>query len=186
MKEADMDKRIERMVKSVASKKATMAQWEAERKSSEIRRAATKKWRTFISVAASVIVICAVGIGIYLNEYGSGDFNTMPAPTVFRGGNFDMLEIQAMIDSGRYERALNAIEDALADMDIIDPSSSLERQEYLKTLNDYREYELTWLKIDALVKSDKKDEAITLLKEYVKLNGEHQAEAHKLLIKISQ
>ena len=85
-----------------------------------------------------------------------------------------------MIDSAKYEAALQAIDATLADT-VIDPSFSSERQDYLRSINANREYELTWLKVNVLIKSGKKTEAIPLLKEYVKKDGEHIKEAQTLL-----
>lgn len=187
MKEEDIDKRIERVIESVGSKKTAMRQWESDRMSREIsHKVAAKRWRTYgISAAASVVVICGVGLGIFLNQdVGVGDGITYSAP-VFRGGSCDISEIQAMIDSAQYDKALQAIDITLADT-IIDPTFSSERQEYLRSLNVNQEYELTWLKIDALVKSNRTDDALALLIVYVNKEGVHQNEAKELLKKISR
>lgn len=187
MKEDNLDKRIERVTESVGSKLAAMRQWESDRIAAMARRKKTiKRWRIYgISAAASVIVICGVGIGILFNGGGSNFQgvssleNTSMAP-VYRGGCCDVSEIQAMIDSARYEPALWAIDATLADT-VIAPSFTPERQEYLRSLNANREYELVWLKINVFVKTGKNGEAIRLLREYVETEGEHQTEARKLL-----
>lgn len=187
MKEEEIDKRIERVVESVGSKKAAMRQWESSRVASEMQRnVAAKRWRTYgISAAASVVVICGVGLGIFLNRVGSNDYGVTSSAPAYRGGSYDISEIQAMIDSTQYEKALQAIEATMADT-IIDSSFTSERQEYLRSLNANREYELTWLKVDILVKTKKTDAAISLLKEYVKTDGVHQNEAKELLHKLSR
>lgn len=182
MKEDNIDKRIERVVESVGSKKVAMHQWEADRVSDELKRkVAAKRWRTYgISAAASVVVICGVGLGIFLNRDRGNDYGVTSAVPVYRGGSCDIAEIQAMIDSSKYEMALQAIDVTLADT-AIDPSFTSERQNYLRSLNTNREYELTWLKINVLVKSQKKAEAIMLLEEYVETEGEHQKNAQTIL-----
>ena len=76
--------------------------------------------------------------------------------------------------------ALQAIDVTLADT-VIDPSFTSERQVYLRSLNTDREYELIWLKINVLVKSGKKTEAVPLLEDYIKTDGRHQKEAKILL-----
>lgn len=187
MKEEDIDKRIERVIESVGSKKAAMRQWDSERASYEIsRKVAATRWRTYgISVAASVVVICSVGLGIFLNRGGDEKFGaTCPAP-VFRGGSYGVTEIQAMIDSAQYDKAIRAIDATLADT-IIDPSFAPERQEYLRSLNANQEYELKWLKINALVKSNKTADAISILNEYITKDGVHQNEAKELLRKLKK
>ncbi len=187
MKEEDIDKRIGRVVESVASKKAAMRQWESDRISSEMqRKVATKRWLIYgISAAASVVMICGVGLGIFLNRDGDNDYGVTSTAPVYRGGSCDISEIQSMIDSEKYVEALQAIEATIADT-VIDPSFSSERKEYLRNVNNNREYELKWLKIDILVKTEKHKEAITLLKEYVNTDGIHQEEAKQLLHKFAR
>lgn len=182
MKEDNIDKRIERVAESVGLKKAAMRRWEADRVSDELKRKVTaKRWRTYgISAAASVIVFCGIGLGFFINRGGDNDYGVTSTAPVYRGGSCDIAEIQAMIDSAKYEKALQAIDVTLADT-VIDPSFSSERQDYLRSLNANREYELTWLKIDVLVKSRKKAEAIPLLEKYVKTDGEHKKDAQTLL-----
>ena len=171
MKEDDIDKRIERVAESVGSKKAAMRQWEADRVSDELKRkVATKRWRTYgFSAAASIVLICGIGFGFFINRGGDNDYGVTSSAPVYRGGSCDIVEIQAMIDSAKYEAALQAIDATLADTD------------YLRSINANREYELTWLKVNVLIKSGKKTEAIPLLKEYVKKDGEHIKEAQTLL-----
>lgn len=187
MKEENIDNRIERAIESVGSKKASMRQWESERIASEMQhKVAAKRWRAYgISVAASVAVICGVGVGIFMNRGGDNDYGVTSTAPVYRGGSCDISEIQAMIDAANYVEALQTIDATMADT-VIDPSYTLERQEYLRSLNNNREYELTWLKIDVLVKTHKNQEAITLLEEYVKSDGVHQTKAKELLHKLSR
>lgn len=187
MKEDNIDNRIERAVESVSSKKAAMRQWESDRIASEMRRKdAAKRWRTYgISAAASVVVICGVGLGIFLNRGGSVGYGVTSSAPVYRGGSCEIPEIQAMIDSTQYEKALQAIDMTLADT-VIDPTYPEERQEYLRSVNKNQEYELTWLKIQMLVKLDKKHEAKKLLDTYIKTDGSHQIEAKGLLEKMEK
>lgn len=188
MKEEDIDKRIERVVKSVASKKAEIAQWESVRKSSEIRRTvASKRWRTYgISAAASVVVIFAIGIGVYINNRpGEQDFGIYSSPSMYRGGSAGIDEIKAMIDSAKYQVALQAIDATIADT-IIDPKYSQERQEYLRSVNKNQEYELIWLKIQLLVKLNKRQDAYNILETYVNQEGSHQVEAQGLIEKMKK
>lgn len=182
MKEEDIDNRIERVIKSVASKKADMAQWEQQSEEAERKRkVAFRRWRTYgLSAAASVAVVCCIGISLFVTRDRTEDMGVASSVSIYRGGSSDIAEIQAMIDSAKYETALQAIDATLADT-IIDQSFTQERQDYLRSLNANREYELLWLKINVLIKSDNKHEAITLLKEYVKADGEYRNEAIRLL-----
>lgn len=187
MKEEDIDKRIERVAKSVGSKKAAMRQWESERVSNELRRnVAAKRWRTYgISAAATIVVICGIGFGFLINRGGNNDYGITSSAPIYRGGSCDIPEIQAMIDSAYYDKALQAIEVTMADT-VIDASFTPERQEYLRSLNANRNYELEWLMIGALVKSKRTDEATSHLKEYTSKEGVHQEEAKTLLNKLTQ
>lgn len=187
MKEENIDKRIERVIESVGLKKAAMRRWESDRISSDSnRKIAAKRWRTYgISAAASIVVICGVGLGFFLNRSGGKDPGVTSTAPIYRGGSCDISEIQTMIDSSKYEMALQAIDVTLADT-VIDPSFTQERQDYLRSLNTGREYELLWLKIDVLVKSRKTEEAISLLDEYVNYEGEHKKEALEILNKLKR
>lgn len=182
MKEDNIDNRIERVVESVGSKKAAMRRWKAERVSVELKRkVAAKRWRTYgILAAASIVLICGVGLGFFMNRGGNNDYGVSSTTPIYRGGSCDIEEIQAMIDSAKYDEALQAIDVTLADT-IIDPSFTSERQDYMRSLNANREYELTWLKINVLTQRGEKVETIQLLREYVKRDGLHQEEAGKLL-----
>ena len=205
MKEEDIDSRIERVVRSVAAKHAAMRGWEAHGLGHKIDRRAvcaapavaaapapaaakpSRKWRLWVvSAAASVIVILGVGISLYIGR--SGDADVMPSaapPAVYRGGSADIQNIQAMIDCGRYDEALQAIEATRADT-AINPSFTPERQEYLRSLNANRDYELEWLRIGVLVKSGRKEAAVAVLREYVKTDGEHRHEAETLLNELTE
>ncbi len=205
MKEEDIDRRIERVVRSVAEKRAAMRGWEAHGLGPEIDSRAvcaapavaaapapaaakpSRKWRLWVvSAAASVIVILGVGISLYIGR--GGDADVMPSaapPAVYRGGSADIQNIQAMIDNGRYDEALQAIEVTRADT-AINPSYTPERQEYLRSLNANRDYELEWLRIGVLVKSGRKEAAVAGLREYVKTDGEHRHEAETLLNELTK
>lgn len=205
MKEEDIDSRIERVVRSVAAKRAAMRRWEAQGLKPKIDRCAacaapavvaapapaaakpSRKWRLWVvSAAASVIVILGVGISLYIGR--GGDADVMPSaapPAVYRGGSADIQNIQAMIDNGRYDEALQAIEVTRADT-AINPSYTPERQEYLRSLNANRDYELEWLRIGVLVKSGRKEAAVAGLREYVKTDGEHRHEAETLLNELTK
>lgn len=182
MKEENIDNRIERIIESVGSKKAAMSQWESERITTDMKRKiVAKRWRTYgISAAASIVVVCGIGFSIYFNRTVDGDFGVSSSTPIYRGGSCDISEIQSMIDSAYYDKALQAIDVTLADT-LIDASFTEERKEYLRNLNANRDYELIWLKIDVLVKSKKTAGAVSLLKEYVDREGAHQDEAKSLL-----
>lgn len=59
MKQEDIDGRIERVVGSVASKKARMARWDAQ----EAGKARRGRWLAYgISAAAVVVIVCSIGL----------------------------------------------------------------------------------------------------------------------------
>lgn len=203
MKEDDIDKRIERVAESVGLKKAAMRQWEAKKVSDELKRkVAAKRWRTYgISAVASIVLICGIGLRFFINiggdndygatssapiDRGDNDYGVTSSAPIYRGGSCDISVIQFMIDSSHYEEALKAIDVTMVDTVVIEPSFTSERQNYLRSLNADRKYELIWLKVNALVKSGRKTEAIPLLEEYVKVEKGHQKEAQTLLNDLSE
>lgn len=200
MKEEDIDNRIERVIGSVASKKAAMAEWERDYKEIADRRAAAarpnpRKWRRYvISAVAAVALICGIGFSLFVPQHRDTDtIEPIPGPLrsssssspVFRGVEDNIARINTMIDSGRYSEALQAIDKALADT-VIDTSYSPERQEYLRDVNRNRRYELTWMKINVLVKTGDTDDALQLLRPYVNEEGKHQRVAEKLLKQLEE
>ncbi|MDE6324084.1 MAG: hypothetical protein K2L46_06865 [Paramuribaculum sp.] len=191
MKEEDIDSRIERAVRNVASKKARMAEWDRERASESARKALRKrKLRVYgIPAAASVVVMLAVGTGLYLNHRGNGDMDVdVFAPSsvsTFRGGDVSLSDVESLMDSSRYEDAIKAIDEMLADT-VVDKSLPAEQQEYIRSLNGVMRYDLTWLKISSLVGLGRTEEAISLLRIYVHEDGERQQEAEKLLKRLTE
>lgn len=187
MKEEDIDKRIERVVKSVGSKKAAMRQWETDRVSEVLRRkVATKKWCTYgISAAASIVVICGIGLGFFINRGSNNDYGVSSSAPVFRGSANGIDEIQNLINSGEYENALASINNLMCDT-IIDSTLTPERQEYKRSLYRNQEYELTWLKIISLHQLGRNDEAIGILEKYSELEGSHQDESKYMLEQLTK
>lgn len=187
MKEEDIDNRIERMIKSVASKKADMAKWEDQRVEAEKKRKVLFRKRTMyaVSAAASVVIICGVGISIYMNRTVESNFGITSSAPIYRGSSSDISSIAALIESAEYTQALADIDATMADT-ILDSSMLVERRKYLRSVQQNQNYELTWMKINVLLKLDKKQEAINLLNDYVDQDGEHQAEATKLLKELKE
>lgn len=264
----DIDKRIERAIRSVASKKAEMDRWEEEWKERARRRGihaaaalakradvactvipaamrvakpsakpGRKLWRRpffWISTGAAVMLILIAGISFTWFSDNAPEKNTYdmvprdrnsshsplgssetpveaaapdeleydqaepvaeappeaaPAESepavVFRGGSTDFSEIVGLMESGKPDKALILIDEALADT-VIDPDMTPDRIEYQRGLIADQRYELLWLKINALYESGRHAEAVDLLKTYCRTEGEHQKEAKALLKKIKK
>ena len=187
-----IDERIERVIGSVAAKKKDMALWDTSREKESIGKALLKK-RWIISSAAAAVLVTIVAVGylrfvtysndnlspIHSDRYESG-LNTSFGGSLYRGSSVDISEIEKMIKDSRYEDALQAINGALADT-VIEKGISQERYDYQRKLIDYRNYELKWLKISTLLKLGSKDEAESLLLNYVNEGGDHKVDAQKLL-----
>lgn len=188
MKEDNIDNRIERAINSVASKKAAMAQWEKEYLEMYTRKkAAAKRMRIYgFSAAASVILLISIGFGVYYHKTDSAmSDNPNFSGIVYRGGSADMEVIANLINEKNYVEALAKINVLMADT-VTDPDMLPERRNYLREVQSVRQYELEWFKINVLVNLDKYDEAINLLTEYVKKEGQYQADARLLLEKLKK
>lgn len=185
MKEEDIDNRIKQVIKSVASKKADIATWERQRVETEKNRKIIFQKRTTytVSAAASVAIICGVGISIYMNRTVDSNIGITSSAPIYRGSSSDISSIAALIDSAKYSQALADIDATMADT-VLDPTMSAERREYLRSVQQNQNYELTWMKINVLLKLAKRQEAVDLLNDYINLGGEHQAEAKTLLDKL--
>lgn len=178
--EQKLDDRIERVVKSVASKKAEMARWEAEYNNQQ-RRVATKRWSIYgISAAACVAVAVGVGIHFLTVPQNSTSIPGVSTEVIYRGGSSELEEIATLINSHKEGEALVRIDSLMGDT-ILAPDMSEQRREYLREVQAVQQYELEWFKINALVNLGEKEDATKLLKSYVKKDGEHKGEAEKLL-----
>lgn len=191
MKEEDnIDARIERVVRSVAAKKADMDQWKTIQIPLALDKAPQKSrniWRIAgASVAAVALLVAGVGIGIgYMNRDREDAY--VSHQVVYRSGGNGLAGLGALPgeDDGEPKTALQEIDEALADT-FVDPSYSPERQEYLRELNRVNTYLLTWLKIKELIKENRKEEAFELLESYKEEEGEHREEAARLYKKLKR
>lgn len=182
MKEEDIDRRIERVINKLAPKRAEMVEWDKAR----IRREQSRrKWiRYGIPAAASVLIVCGVGFGILFTHHDSqsvvfGSLQTTSPHITFRGGASSEEQIIALLDSCKYAEALQIVNEELADT-VIPSDYTAERHDYMVELQEYRTYQLTWLKIEIFLKTNKLDEAKEILSTYRHLEGEHQDEAAKI------
>ena len=114
------------------------------------------------------------------------DMQSAPAPAPspygddqWRGG-YDTYQIQALFESGQYDKAITAIDAELADT-IIDPMLPAEEQQYMRQLIADKSYQLRWWLIQSLVANGSTDRAITELHDFVNLDGEYQVQARSLL-----
>lgn len=181
MKEDDIDARIERVINSVASKKAKMAQWENRHDVATRRQQHIKRWAVIaVTGAASIAVICGVGISLFRVESVEPNAMVSNSTQIYRGAKSDIPEVKVLIAQAKYTEALHVIDSALCDT-FINPSFAPARQEYLHAYYQNQEYELTWLKIKVLYKMGKYTEAVKILKIYSEIAGEHQSDAKKLL-----
>lgn len=190
MKEEKIDERIERVIKSVATKKKDMAMWDTENEEMKLQN---RRKRNFgLSVAASVTVLAVVGstyLIFYWKESGpssdlslsnaSYEYSAKQPSFDYSSESSDIKAIESLIDSERYEEALEAIEAILADT-IIDSKLPIERKKQIRILQEDRAYELEWIKIQTLIKLNRKAEALDLLNLYVEKAGSNQYLAKQL------
>lgn len=189
---------IARSIESVAGKREQMARWEEALKQSALNKAMAKRRKRiyWISAAACVAVICGVGLSIIRpggqigRENEVGGYNTgigMMSETgqpEYRGSISDD-RIDALIEAGQFDRALEAIDMAMADT-VVDPGLAPDRMEYERALIAERQDYLTWTKINVLVKKGDKTEAVKLLREFVKTDSQYSRQAEELLDSITE
>lgn len=191
MKEENVDERIERVIRSVAAKKKDMAMWNTENAKIKLRN---KQIRIFgLSAVASVAIIAVVGIWyltFYWKESGpkqdlspsyvSYEYSAKQPSYDYSSEDSDIIAVESLIDSKRYEEALEAIEAILADT-IIDSKLPMERKNQIRMLQEDKAYELEWIKIQTLIKLNRKTEALDLLTNYVEMSGPNQIKAKELM-----
>ena len=191
MNEENIDERIERVIKSVASKKEDMTIWNTEKAKRELRYRRMRNFR--VTAVASVAVLVGVGtcyMIFYWKEPGSSS-NLSPSPISYEyspkqdaanyiDGSSEIEAVETLIKSERYEDALEAIEAMLADT-LIDPTLPLERKRQIRVFLEDKAYELDWIKIQTLIKLNRKTEALDLLRHYVEISGSNQNKAKELI-----
>ncbi len=185
-KEENIDDRIERVTKSVAAKKKALEIWEQE---AEKQPNNTKRTILLgISVAASVTIISIIGINYFSidthtpedSSFVSYEYSALQPSSQNNGQDYDIEAVKVLMDSEKYGDAIEAIDAIMADT-LIDPALSLEKMKEIRMLHKSRTYELEWLKIQSLIRLNKNVEAEKLLKEYSKIEGQHQKEAQEIL-----
>lgn len=185
-KEENIDDRIKRVTKSVAAKKKALEIWEQE--AEQHPKNSKRTILLGISIAASVTIISIIGINYFSidthtpedGSFASYEYSAMQPSSHNYGQDYDIKEVKVLMDSEKYGDALEAIDAIMADT-LIDPALSLEKKEEIRILHKSRTYELEWLKIMALIRLKKNVEAEDLLKEYSKIEGQHQKEAQEIL-----
>ena len=181
----NIDKRIERVVRSVATKKELMAIWNTEK---EKRNSQNRQIRKFaVKAAASIVIIVGVGMGVmifYWKEPGPAsqltyEYSAKQLSSDYSSESFDIETVESLLESERYEDALEEIEAIMADT-IIDPMLPLENKKRIRILLEDRAYELEWIKIRTLIMLDRKNDAVDLLNLYVEKAGPNQYLAKQL------
>lgn len=187
IKDENINERIERVTKSVAAKKRDMAIWEHE----ATKKKNNTKRHLLIGVSAAASVAILAGVGIHFISFSHSnpqydeskpyEYGTNQSSTILRGGSDDYESvILNLIELDEYDDALKGIESFMSDT-VIDSTLPKERQEYIRSLQEYRAYKLEWLKIQILLKLNRKDEAEKLLQIYSLKEGKNQNEAQELL-----
>lgn len=176
--------RVARSVKSVAEKKAQMAQWNSDAAVQPLKNRGP--WRVIVASAAGLALVIVCGWWL-LMRVGSAPDDRLGAPLPtggFRGG-MGLDSIEQMIEWGEYDRALAAIDVAMVDT-VIDNDLPAEQAEYQRIVLEDKLYELRWLRIMALANTGQRDLAVEELNEYVELEGSHQEQAMELLNKLCE
>ena len=89
------------------------------------------------------------------------------------------------MEEARYGEAIHAIDSIQADT-VTEAVMSEDEKDYQRRYREIRDYNLTWIKIQCLVKSGRKEEAVAILRVYVKEDGGHFTEAKDLLNKLTE
>lgn len=177
--------RVSRSVKSVAAKKAQMAQWKRDE---AVRRMSTNRgpWRVIIVSAAglALVVVCGLWMLFRVGSASDDRLGSMMPSDEFRGGT-GLERIEHLMDLGDYDEALSEIEKAMADT-VVDTHLPVEQIEYQRMVLADKVYELQWMRIVALERCGELDRVIGELKEYVNLEGIHQEQAKELLNRLCQ
>lgn len=148
---------------------------ERERRQPTVGRRRRRWW--LLPVAASAVLLFGAGLVWHFTALRGPrvmDGETS-MPDVYTGGADSVTDIEALVDSADYSRALMRIDRALADSCTVVGERGSRHASGVG-----RRYELTWLKIRSLAGLGHKSEALELLDEYIRIEGPHQQEALRL------
>jgi hypothetical protein len=155
-------------------------------------------WGASVGLAACLVVGLFITYPTSQQAYQSmsafEDDKTLPSPVfsepTFRGGSSAIDSVDLLIDAKQYHEALAKIEEAEADYAqtitlIATLDSFSEEQDYEKALSEASLYDIVWRKINVLLASGRKAEAVALLRYYRCQPGIYQAEACRLWLKLN-
>lgn len=185
----EQTRRIRDAVVELKKKRILMAEWERNYALDKKFRSIRRRRRLIVgsSVAAMLVVVLGIAIN-WLSPPRPGTYDvkgTFPEKeVVFRGGGPDEY-IARLIKEGKEQQALAAIDSALDDMQI-DSLLPAEEVQYQKQLAKDRTYELTWLKIQALHRSGRDEEAEALLKDFCTKPGKYHDDAVGLYLHLKK
>lgn len=144
---------------------------------------------TVLFVAACLAIVLAVSPMLLKNNSISDISISTPSFTEYRGTSLN--NIESLINSGQYERALLLVNSELTDINnelekIFSADMSEDEKFYMTSLYRGEKGELIWSKIFLLVKLDRTDELKHNCQSYLNDNDftKHRSEVENILKKI--
>lgn len=166
-----------------------------------------RTWLWVVGVAAMLVVGIFAVKPFFESEVGDiPDFKENETVPIFRGspnmsaarGGNDLVEINQMIARKQYSKALSMIEEAELEMDEVSYQDRTykkfenygeeenEQVEYEKRELQQRKDDLAWMKANALIGLGRKDEALNILDNLRKGDGEYKVKAENLYRKVKK
>jgi len=144
-------------------------------------------WLWWVSGIAAIFIVGLFVVYPFSLSEKSSPYISVPEDGVARGSS-DLSEIDELIVNKDYAQALTLIERAESELDeeakvateLNSSAEEQEQEEYERQEIEQRRDDLTWMKANALIGLDRKDEALKLLNKLRKGSGEYREKAEKL------
>jgi len=159
------------------------------------RRMLIRRWTIGFSAAACLAIgFFAVRPMFFTTTSVPGNKFVMPdfsQETYYRGGNSDIERLDSVISSRDYAKALAFIDSLINDsrLEIAQyeqKDSMTEKDSYHKLQYENNLYDLEWRRVNLLLALNRKEEAKTLLKEFIYKDGAYKAEADSIFKTLNQ
>jgi len=144
-------------------------------------------WLWWVSSIAAVLIVGLFMVNPLMQSEPDFTYESIMKDGVARGGS-DLSKIDNLIVSKDYAKALALIEDAEKELDeeakvaakLNSSAEGKEQAEYERQEIEQRRDDLTWMKANAFIGLDRKDEAMKLLDNLRKGSGEYKEKAEAL------
>lgn len=187
--EVGIMRRIMKAISLRASRRECMERWDNEDKAAATTSTSSgrRRWMPWISAAAIVAVILTAGSIFFIQEKtefrsAATRLSAQATPGNYRGESVETRQIEHQINSLRKEARFTLSDiDSNLEHSMVEKGLRPQEAAYQQIMIDRERYELTWLRIKALISAGQIREAKSELQKYAAEEGYNQEAAKSLL-----